>query len=81
MQVWNFGIFLVEACARLYESPTASGANVGDITPGIPKYLFIMSNIHYISDLCAQDIKKQFTRKARPEYIFPGRHIEAPAGL
>jgi hypothetical protein len=44
----NFGMFFVEACAGLCESPTASGANVGDITPGIPKYTFYISNIHYI---------------------------------
>jgi hypothetical protein len=37
---YEFGtlVYFVEACVRLYESPIASGANVGDITPGIPKY-------------------------------------------
>jgi hypothetical protein len=45
---WDFGIFFIEACARLYESSTASGANVGDITPCIPKYPFIMINIFII---------------------------------
>jgi hypothetical protein len=48
VRVWDFGIFLVEACARLCESSTASGANVGDITPGIPKYPYIMTNIYII---------------------------------
>jgi hypothetical protein len=30
-----------DAPRKFVEFPTASGANVGDITPGIPKYPFI----------------------------------------
>jgi hypothetical protein len=45
MRLWYI---FVEACARLCESPTASGANVGDITPDIPKYPYFMTNMHYV---------------------------------
>jgi hypothetical protein len=62
----------VGACARLYESPIASGASVGDITPGIPKYPFVMTNIYIIYQVIYEGILK--SKKAAPWVgIFPPR--------
>jgi hypothetical protein len=52
-------VYSVEACAGLYESPTASRAIVGDITPGIPKYPYIMTNIYVIYQVIYAGILKR----------------------
>jgi hypothetical protein len=54
---------------------------VGDITPGIPKYPFVMTNIYIIYQVIYADIKKHLNSKVGPNYSFSGRHIEDLAGL
>jgi hypothetical protein len=79
-------IFIIEVCARLCESSTASGASVGDITPGIPKYHFIMTNIYSIYQVVYARILKSsyiarsgriissraIIKKLKPEYKLIG---------
>jgi hypothetical protein len=78
----------VEACARLCESPIASGANVGDITLGIPKHPFIMTNIFIIRQVIYAGILKSKQAAVWVGLTKPGRiiaslgwHIKAWAGL
>jgi hypothetical protein len=40
-----------------------------------------MTYICCIANVYMQDIKKQLHNKVEPDYKFPGRHIEAQAGL
>jgi hypothetical protein len=68
---WDFGIFLVGACARLCESSTASGANVGDITPGILP-LFITNICVIYVELYVQDIKKASRQQLQARIYAPG---------
>jgi hypothetical protein len=64
------------------------GESVGDITPGIPKYPFIMTNIFIIHQVIYAEILKSkqaavWAGLTKPGRIIAslGRHIKAWAGL